>query len=144
MLNKKIPQKRKNPANKKILIAANLIGFVHFLWEDIDMFQEKGYEVSYIADNRLNENYTLAELERRNVTFLNVNIDSKSPINKKNFEVYKTYRKVLHEGNYAYVHCHTPIVAAIMRLAAFPLRLTGGGKSNLYFSWHTVHQSLAF
>lgn len=36
---------------KEALIAANFIGFFHFLWDDIDMLNQMGYKIYAIGDN---------------------------------------------------------------------------------------------
>ena len=47
---------------KKALIAVNFIGFFHFLWDDIDMLNEMGYEVYAMGDN---ENKNRIEIHKR-------------------------------------------------------------------------------
>lgn len=55
---------------------------------------------------------------------------SRSPFNKGNIRAIKEIRKLVKEGDYDIVHCHTPIAAACTRLACRPLR-HGNGKGNV-------------
>mgnify|MGYP000174341247 CR=1 FL=1 len=110
---------------KNALIAVNFIGFVHFLWDDIDLLHELGYEVSLIGDNTNQETHTLKMLKERNVTFYDLKLDSKSPLTKNNLSSYYTYKKLLREKKFDLVHCHTPIVGFLMRLAARKYRKKG-------------------
>lgn len=50
---------------------------------------------------------------------------SRSPFSKGNFAAIKQLRKIVKEGGYDIVHCHTPICAACTRLACKPLRKNG-------------------
>ena len=110
---------------KNVLIAANFIGFFHFLWDDIDMLNDMGYKVYAMGDNKENEEHTLKILEEKNVTFIDVRIDSKSPITRKNISYYNKVKAVLKERHFDLIHCHTPIVGLAVRLAARKYRKKG-------------------
>lgn len=110
---------------KKVLIAANFIGFFHFLWEDIDMFNKMGYKVYAMGDNGKQEEHTLQIMSEKNVTFIDVKIDSKSPFTHNNWAYYKKVRGLLREHHFDLVHCHTPIVGFLVRLAALSFRKCG-------------------
>ena len=110
---------------KKALIAVNFIGFFHFLWDDIDMLNEMGYKVYAMGDNEKQEQHTLKIMEEKNVTFIDAKIDSKSPFTRNNWAYYKKVKGLLREHHFDLVHCHTPIVGLLVRLAARNYRKHG-------------------
>ena len=110
---------------KKALIAVNFIGFFHFLWDDIDMLNEMGYKVYAMGDNEKQEEHTLKIMEEKNVTFIDAKIDSKSPFTQNNWDYYKKVSRLLKEHHFDLVHCHTPIVGLLVRLAARNYRKHG-------------------
>ena len=104
---------------KKVLIAANLAGFASFLLSDIDILTEMGYEIHFMANcNVLPWNDTKIELIKRNVKIINVEIDSKNPFKIHNILEFFIIKKILKTENYSLIHCHTPIIGFIVRLAA--------------------------
>lgn len=110
---------------KKALIAVNYIGFLHFLWHDIDMLNAMGYKVYCVGDNMKQEEHTLKMLEERNATFIDIRLDSKSPLTRKNWNAYKQYKQLIEKEKFDLIHCHTPIVGLFVRLAARKLRHSG-------------------
>lgn len=112
-------------SQKKILIAANYIGFFHFLWDDINIYNHLGYKIYAIADNGKNETYTLEIMRKKNVTFIDGKLDSKKPLTQKNIEYYKQINNLLKKYHFDLIHCHTPIVGLIVRFAARQYRKYG-------------------
>lgn len=110
---------------KRALIAANFIGFFHFLWDDIDILNNMGYEIYAIADNRKNETHTLKIMTEKNVKFIDGYIDGKTPFTKNNFTYYKKVKQLLKKYHFDVIHCHTPIVGLIVRYAAKNYRKSG-------------------
>ena len=96
---------------KKALIVVNLAGFLHFLWNDISTLQEMGYEVSVA----MNENSAAGP---------NL-IETKSPISRQNVQAYKQLKLILKQNKYELIHCHTPIVGILTRMAARKERKDG-------------------
>ena len=111
----------------KALIVVNLAGFLTFLWNDIKTLQEKGYEIE-VAMNGFMADGTLAveikKLEEMGVKFYQVDFDSKNPFSKTNYTAYIQIKKIL-KNNYTLIHCHTPIVGFITRIAANKYRRKG-------------------
>lgn len=103
---------------KKALIVANLIGFVGFLWNDIEVLKDLGYEVSFAANSEIiaGENHQ-EELEKKGVKFYQIGFSSKNPFAKENIEAYRTIERLLKKEKYDVVHCHTPIAGLITRMA---------------------------
>lgn len=112
---------------KKALIAVNYIGFLHFLWDDIDLLNQRGYKVYAIGDNRKNETHTLEMLMQKHVSFVDARIDSKSPLTGTNMAYYRQVRRLLKGHHFSLIHCHTPIVGLFVRLAARNYRRREGG-----------------
>lgn len=75
---------------KKALIVTNLRGFVSFLWNDIHILQEMGYEVHYASNSEvIPDTGCLAELASKGVLFHQIDFSSKNPFSKDNFQAYK-------------------------------------------------------
>ena len=111
---------------KKALIVANLAGFASFLLQDIDTLQGLGYEVSYAANaDKLAWEGTKVQLDKRNVAFHQVDFDSKNPFSSENIKAYRQIVKLLKEGQYDLVQCHTPIAGMVVRVAANKYRKKG-------------------
>ena len=116
---------------KKALVVANLAGFASFLLNDIKILKKMGYHVSYAANGKkLAWNGTKKALEADSVPFYQVDFDSKNPFAKVNLRAYKQIAKLLKEENFDVIHCHTPIVGMIVRLAAAQYR--GKGTRVIY------------
>lgn len=111
---------------KKALIVANLIGFVGFLWNDIEVLKELGYEVSFAANSEIltGENHQ-EELEKKGVKFYQLGFSSKNPFARKNAEAYRIIKRLIKKEKYDVIHCHTPIAGLITRLAARKCRKKG-------------------
>lgn len=111
---------------KKALIVANLIGFVGFLWNDIEVLKDLGYEVSFAANSEIiaGENHQ-EELEKKGVKFYQIGFSSKNPFAKENIEAYRTIERLLKKEKYDVVHCHTPIAGLITRMAVRKYRKKG-------------------
>lgn len=111
---------------KKALIAVNNIGFMWFLMEDIDILRSLGFEdITVAADNSANEDFTVAELTRRGVKFVEVRCDFSKPISKVNWHAYKNYRGLITKEKFDVIICHTPITGMIVRLSSIGLRKKG-------------------
>lgn len=80
---------------KEALIAANFIGFFHFLWDDVDMLNQMGYKIYAIGDNERNEDYTMKIMAEKNVTFIDAKIDAKSPFTINNIAYYNQVKELL-------------------------------------------------
>ena len=113
---------------KKALIVVNLAGFLHFLWNDISTLQEMGYEVSVAMNENSAAGPNLIEipkLEKMGIAHYQVNFDTKSPISRQNVQAYKQLKLILKQNKYELIHCHTPIVGILTRMAARKERRDG-------------------
>lgn len=105
---------------KKVLIVASMAGFIDaFLKENIKSLQKMGYEI-HIAGNAKNK--TKEERAKLfhdvDVIFHQVDFSWKSAVGSQSFESYKQIRQLLYSNDFELIHCHTPIVGAIVRIAA--------------------------
>ena len=121
-------QKDKN-IRPKALIAVSLTGFMSFILDDIDILRDMGYDVTVAADNRLGEDYIRGEIARRGANFVDIRMDTKSPVKKINWDCYRNYCRLIHGGGYKAVVCHTPITGLAVRMAAI-----GTGAKVIYVS----------
>jgi len=65
------------------------------------------------------------------------NIDcSRNPLSKSNLKVTKQLKSLVQDGDYDIVHCHTPIAAALTRLACRKLRKDG---LKVFYTAHGFH-----
>ncbi|MGI5907287.1 MAG: glycosyltransferase family 4 protein [Christensenellales bacterium] len=82
----------------------------------IQHFRERGYEVHTAANG---EN-TLAAVDRH------FDIDfHRSPLSPKNIRGYRALKRLIDENGYDIIHCHTPVVGVLTRLAARGARKRG-------------------
>ena len=61
---------------------------------------------------------------------------SRSPFNKSNITAYKQLKKLVKNGEYDIVHCHTPVAAMITRLACRKVRKKG---TKVIYTAHGFH-----
>ena len=66
------------------------------------------------------------------------NVDfSRSPLSSGNFKALKQLKKIVEDGNYDIVHCHTPVASAFTRLACKKFRKKTGLK--VFYTAHGFH-----
>ena len=105
---------------KKALLVTTVSGFVpQFEMGNVKILQDMGYEVHYAANFHTpsygNDNKRLDHtgIIQHQVDFV------RSPYKvKENWKAYKQLKRVMHEGKYDLVHCHTPMGGVLARLAA--------------------------
>lgn len=62
---------------------------------------------------------------------------SRSPLSSKNIKAYGQLKKIIEQGNYDIVHCHTPNAAVITRLVCRKFRKKSGLK--VFYTAHGFH-----
>lgn len=60
----------------------------------------------------------------------------RSPYSLKNFKAYRVLKKVIREGHYDIIHCHTPVGAMLTRVAARKERKKG---TKVFYTAHGFH-----
>ena len=111
----------------KALIVVNLAGFLSFLWDDIKTLQNMGYEVTIAMNGMMSDGSEAVEIAMLNnlgIRHYQIDWDTKNPISKKNYVAYKQISQIM-KSEYDLIHCHTPIVGLITRLAAIKYRKRG-------------------
>jgi len=101
---------------KKVLFVSHVANFIKFNRPYVNWFREQGWEVHY------------ASLGEEPIDCCNKTFDvcfERSVFHKDNITAYKQLKKVIDEGDYDIIHCHTPIGAALTRLASRKARKKG-------------------
>lgn len=95
-------------------------------------FQEHGYEVHLCCRNDTEEkNVTVPFCDR----FIELPFE-RSPLSKANLAVYRQLKKVIDEGDYALIHCNTPVGGMLGRLCARSARARG---TKVVYTAHGFH-----
>lgn len=124
----------------KALIAVNHIGFMHFIFKDIDILRELGFDVHVAADNAAGEDDTVTILMEHGASRLHdVRLDRNRTLTVNNIRCFFSYRKLISNGAYSLVICHTPIIGFIVRIASAGMRRRG--LKVIYFSHGMMYNS---
>lgn len=119
----------------KILYVATVVKkhIMRFHVHYLKMLKEMGWETSVAARNDYEnesdciipycDNYFNLQFER-------------NPLNPKNIKVYWELKRIIEEGNYDIIHCHTPVGALLTRLAAADARKKG---TKVFYTAHGFH-----
>jgi glycosyltransferase involved in cell wall biosynthesis len=118
---------------KKALIITNFIGFIGFLWNDIETLKSMGYEVHFAGYDSDCGEITPKTLENRGIPFFNIEFDSKNPFSLINIFAFNKIKRLLKAQHYDLIHCHTPITGLLTRLAAKSFRRKG---SKIIYTTH--------
>jgi len=102
---------------KKALIIASTAGFVRaFLMHDIEMLQNRGFEV-HCATN--SDGMVMFDpksfFSEKGVLLHQIDFSSTSPLSRSTMEAMKQLKQLKKEHKFQFVHCHTPIVGAVVR-----------------------------
>lgn len=120
---------------KKVLFVATVVKthIMTFHIPYLKMLKEMGYETTVAARNDYEDpkdciipycdNYYDIPFER-------------SPYKPSNIKAYKALKKVIDEGEYDIIHCHTPVGAMLTRLAALVARKHG---TKVIYTAHGFH-----
>ncbi|MFS0596017.1 glycosyltransferase family 4 protein [Peribacillus frigoritolerans] len=135
---------KKNKMNnkKKSLVVTTVASTLdQFCMNDINTLQES-YNV-YVAANFNSGNNTSkervnefkSELQKKNIILNEVNIN-RNPFNKSNISAYKKIKKLIEKNSFEIIHCHTPVAAMLVRLAARKVRKKG---TRILYTAHGFH-----
>jgi len=129
---------------KKVLIVASVVSFIEwFNKENVEYLKQSlGCEV-HIACNFDYMNDTDVERTERYVALLkeqDIHLHNiafaREPLNKENIDAYKKLKAVIDSERFDLIHCHTPAVAMLTRLAARKARKQG---SVVMYTCHGFH-----
>lgn len=105
-----------------------------FFKAHIKMLIDEGHSVELAcnADNwQIDEFYRALDCQFFQIDF------SRSPLSKNNIKAYRQLKKVIENGNYDIVHCHTPNAAVITRLVCRKIRKKTGLQ--VFYTAHGFH-----
>lgn len=119
------------PAKKVLFVATVRIHIETFHLPYLNYFKQQGYEVHVAANDTENCDTNIPYCD----VFYNVPF-SRSPIDSINRQAYKQLKDIIHQQDYALIHCHTPVGSALTRLAAKKVRKSG---TKVIYSAHGFH-----
>ena len=120
---------------KKVLFVATVVKthMMQFHIPYLKLFQEMGWETAVASKNDY-ENPDDCQIPYCD-TYYNIPFE-RLPWKPKNIQSYKMLKKIIDEGNYDLIHCHTPVGAMIARLAALAARKKG---TKVIYTAHGFH-----
>ena len=120
---------------KKVLFVATVVKthMMQFHIPYLKMFQEMGWETAVASRNDY-ENPEDCKIPYCD-TYYDIPFE-RLPWKIKNIQSYKILKKIIDEGNYDIIHCHTPVGAMIARLAALSARRKG---TKVIYTAHGFH-----
>lgn len=127
--------------NKHVLIIATVPSMIgQFNMDNIKLLQEMGYVVDVACDFNDISSWPQKRIEqfRKQMSNIGVNcfqIDfSRNALNVRRHVIsYKEVKKLIKKRNYLFVHTHTPIASAVVRLAAYRM------KTKVIYTAHGFH-----
>lgn len=99
----------------------------------LKMFKDMGWETAVAAKNDYERPEECA------IPYCDAYYDlpfERSPYKSANVRAYKELKKIINEGHYDIIHCHTPVGAALTRLAASDARKRG---TKVFYTAHGFH-----
>lgn len=120
---------------KKVLFVATVVKthIMEFHVPYLQMFQDMGWETAVAAKNDYEDPADCI------IPFCDHYFDipfARIPWKKDNIRAYRGLKKVIDEGRYDIIHCHTPVGAMIARLAAASARKRG---TRVIYTAHGFH-----
>ncbi len=129
---------------KKVLIVASVVSFIEWFNKENVQFlrQELGCEVhiacnfDYMNDTDVERTETyIATLKQQGIVLHNIAF-ARSPFAASNIRAYKELKALIAAGHFDLIHCHTPTVSMMTRLAAKQARKRG---STVMYTCHGFH-----
>ena len=120
---------------KKVLFVASVVKthIMEFHIPFLEMFKSMGWETAVAARNDY-ENPADCVIPYCD-TYYDIPFE-RSPFKRGNFQAYRELKRVIDEGEYDIVHCHTPTASVLARLAAKQARKKG---TKVYYTAHGFH-----
>ena len=113
---------------KKVLFVASITKHINtFHIPYLKCLKEEGYEVHVASNGEEKINYCDKHF---NVEF------ERSPFRKENKKAYRELKKIINDGEYDIIHCHTPVASVMTRLAAKKARKKG---TKVLYTAHGFH-----
>ena len=120
---------------KKVLFVATVVKthIMEFHIPYLRMFKEMGWETAVAAKNDY-ENPEDCQIPHCD-TYFDIGFE-RMPWKTANFKAYRELKKIIDNGAYDIIHCHTPVGAMITRLAAADARKRG---TKVIYTAHGFH-----
>ena len=119
----------------KVLFVATVVKthIMEFHIPYLKMFKEMGWETAVAARNDYENpaDCVIPHCDR----YYNIPFE-RNPLKTGNLKAYKELKKVIDEGGYDIIHCHTPVGAMLTRLAAKQVRKSG---TKVFYTAHGFH-----
>ena len=120
---------------KKVLFVATVVKthMMQFHIPYLRLFQEMGWETAVASKNDYEDPADCR------IPYCDTYYDipfERMPWKSKNFKAYRMLKKIIDEGDYDLIHCHTPVGAMIARLAAMAARKKG---TKVIYTAHGFH-----
>lgn len=130
------------PSNKKVLVVTTVASTIdQFCMSDISILN-KSYSVQVAANFTIGNNTSnerikefIKELKEKNIAINEINFN-RNPFSKDNFFAYKEIKKLINQNSFKLIHCHTPVAAMLVRLAAKKARKHG---TKVIYTAHGFH-----
>lgn len=129
---------------KKVLIVASVVSFIEwFNKENVDFLREDmGCQVhiacnfDYMNDTDVERTTAyIRRLQEQGVVLHNIAF-ARSPFSGENIKAYHKLKEILKETDFDLIHCHTPTVSMMTRLAARKARKAG---AKVMYTCHGFH-----
>lgn len=128
--------------NKKALVVTTVASTIdQFCMNDINILN-KSYSVQVAANFTIGNNTSnerikefKKELKEKNIIVNEMNYN-RNPFSKDNFLAYKEIKKLINQNSFELIHCHTPVAAMLVRLAARKARKKG---TKIIYTAHGFH-----
>ena len=129
---------------KKVLIVASVISFiewfnkenVEFLKNDLNCEVHIACNFDYMNDTSVKRTREYIDMISSEGIILHNIAFARSPFGRGNIKAYKKLKKIINEENFDLIHCHTPTVSIMTRLAAKKARKNG---SIVMYTCHGFH-----
>lgn len=120
---------------KKVLFTATVVKthIMQFHVPYLQMFQQMGWETAVAARNDY-EDPADCRIPHCDAYF-DIRFE-RAPWKRANIKAYRDLKKIIDEGNYDVIHCHTPVGAMVTRLAALGARRRG---TKVIYTAHGFH-----
>ena len=120
---------------KKVLFVATVVKthMMQFHLPYLKMFQDMGWETAVASRNDYEDpaDCVIPYCD----TYFNIPFE-RMPWKPKNLTAYRMLKKIIDDGSYDIIHCHTPVGAMIARLAALSARKKG---TKVIYTAHGFH-----
>lgn len=121
--------------SKRVLYVASVVKthIMHFHLPYLKMFQAHGWHTSVAARNDYNEpaDCKIPYCDE----YFDVAFD-RSPCRLNNIRAYRQLKRIIDEGRFDIVHCHTPVASVLTRLAVRKSRNRG---TKVFYTAHGFH-----